>query len=56
MLHRLTEQKQSQIEEGRLMSDHVYIVIMVTSKYAMTQIVGFIKGKSEIRIVWTYME
>ncbi|HEC26438.1 MAG TPA: hypothetical protein ENI67_03415 [Gammaproteobacteria bacterium] len=37
------------------MSDHVHIVILIPSKYAaVSQVVGFIKGKSAIHIAWTY--
>ena len=37
------------------MSDHVHILISVPPKYAVAQVVGFIKGKSAIAIARTYM-
>lgn len=46
----LGRQKESEIEEGHLMSDHVHMLISVPPKYAVAQVVGFIKGKSAIHI------
>ena len=37
------------------MSDHVHILISIPPKYAVSQVVGFIKGKSAISIARTYM-
>lgn len=37
------------------MSDHVYILISIPPKYSVSQVVGFIKGKSAISIVRTFM-
>ena len=45
----LTEQKESRIEEGHLMVDHVHMLISIPPKYAVAHVVGFIKGKSAIR-------
>ena len=42
------------ILEGRLMGDHVYILISIPPKYAVSQVVGYIKGKSAIHIARTY--
>ena len=36
------------------MLDHVHILISVPPKYSVSQIVGFIKGKSAISIARTY--
>ena len=51
----LAEQKESKIEEGHLLSDHVHILISIPPKYAVSQIVGFIKGKSAIHIARTFL-
>ena len=51
----LAAQKECKIEEGHLMSDHVHILILIPPKYAVSQVVGFIKGKSAISIARTYM-
>lgn len=37
------------------MGDHVYMLLSIPPKYAVSQVVGFIKGKSAIRIARTYM-
>ena len=52
----LTEQKESKVEEGHLMSDHVHMLLSIPPKYAVAQVIGFIKGKSAIHIARTYME
>ena len=52
----LAEQKESRIEEGHLMSDPVYMMIGIRSKYAVSQVIGFIKRKSEIHIARRYAE
>jgi putative transposase len=55
MFHDLAAQKESKIEEGHLMPDHVHMLLSVSPKYAVSQVVGFVKGKSAIHIarVWT---
>lgn len=51
----LAEQKQSRIEEGHLMSDHVHILVSIPPKYSVAQVIGYIKGKSAIYIARTFM-
>jgi putative transposase len=46
----LASQKESEIEEGHLMPDHVHMLISIPPKYAVAQVVGYIKGKSAIHI------
>ena len=53
---RLAEQKESRIEEGHLLSDHVHMLIAIPPKYAVSQVVGFIKGKSAIHLARVYGE
>ena len=55
ILKELSTQKECTIEEGHLMSDHVHILISIPPKYSVSQVVGFIKGKSAISIARTYM-
>ena len=43
-------QKECGIEEGHLLPDHVHMMISIPSKYAVSQVVGFIKGKSAIHL------
>ena len=53
-LRRLAEQKESRIEEGHLMSDHVHMMISIPPKYSVSQVIGYIKGKSAIHIARTF--
>jgi putative transposase len=48
VFRKLAEQKESRIEEGHLLSDHVHMMISIPPKYAVSQVVGFIKGKCDI--------
>jgi putative transposase len=52
----LTEQKGCRVEEGHLMPDHVHMMLSIPPKYAVSQVVGFIKGKSAIHIARTFGE
>jgi putative transposase len=56
IFHRLAGQKESRIEEGHLMFDHVHMLIKIPPKYAMSQVVGYIKGKSAIHLARVYAE
>ena len=55
VFHELARQRESRIEEGHLRSDHVHILISIPPKYAVAQVVGFIKGKSAINIARNYL-
>ena len=50
VLRRLAEQRESRIEEGHLMPDHVHMMISIPPKYSVAQVIGYIKGKSAIHI------
>ncbi len=52
----LAEQKESKVEEGHLLPDHVHMLLSIPPKYAVAQVVGFIKGKSAIQIARRFME
>ena len=56
VLRRLAAQKESRIEEGHLMSDHVHMMIAIPPKYAVSQVIGYIKGKSAIHLARVYAE
>jgi putative transposase len=56
VIRKLAEQKESRVEEGHLMSDHVHMMIAIPPKYAVSQVVGFIKGKSAIYLARNYGE
>ncbi len=48
--HLLAKQKECNIVEGHLMADHVHMLIEIPPKYAVSAIIGFLKGKSAIAI------
>jgi len=54
VFRRLARQKECEIDEGHLMVDHVHMMISIPPKYAVSQVVGFIKGKSAIHIARVY--
>ena len=56
VFRRLAEQKECTIEEGHLMPDHVHMMISIPPKYAVSQVIGFIKGKSAIHLARVYVE
>jgi putative transposase len=56
VFRRLAEQKESRVEEGHLMSDHVHMMLSISPKYAVSQVVWYIKGKSAIQLAPVYGE
>ena len=56
VFRKLAEQKESRIEEGHLMPDHVHMMISIPPKYAVSQVIGYIKGKSAIHLARVYGE
>ena len=56
VFRRLAEQKESQIKEGHLRADHVHMMIAIPAKYAVSQVIGYIKGKSAIHLARVYGE
>ena len=56
VFRKLAAQKESRIEEGHLMPDHVHMMIAIPPKYAVSQVVGYIKGKSAIHLARVYAE
>ena len=54
VLRTLARQKECTVMEGHLMPDHVHMLISIPPKYAVAQIVGYIKGKSAIHVARTY--
>ncbi len=55
VLRELAKQKGSEIIEGKLLIDHVHILIAIPPKYAVSQVIGYIKGKSAIHIARNYV-
>lgn len=55
MFRDLVKQKGSRVEEGHLMSDHVHMLLSIPPKSAVSEVVGFVKGKSAIYIARTFL-
>ena len=56
VFRKLAERKESRIEEGHLQLDHVHMLISIPPKYPVSQVIGFIKGKSAIHLARVYGE
>ncbi len=56
VFRKLAHQKESRSEAGHLLADHVHMLISIPPKYAVSQVVGFIKGKSAIHLARVYGE
>ena len=50
ILHELAKQKGIEILEGHLMRDHVHICLSILPKFSVSNVVGYLKGKSAIAI------
>jgi putative transposase len=50
IFRRLARQRECEIEEGHLVADHVHMMISIPPKHSVSQVVGYIKGKSAIHI------
>ena len=56
VFRKLALQRESRVEEGHLMPDHVHMMLSIPPKYSVSQVVGYIKGKSAIHLARTYGE
>jgi putative transposase len=56
VFRKLALQRESRVEEGHLMRDHVHMMLAIPPKYAVSQVVGYIKGKSAIHLARVYGE
>jgi putative transposase len=54
VFHDLARQRECRIEEGHLCVDHVHMLISIPPKYSVSQVMGYIKGKSAISIARRY--
>ncbi len=55
IFHELARQRESKIVEGHICPDHIHMLIEIPPKYAVSTVVGYIKGKSAIAIARTYL-
>ena len=53
---RLASRGEAKVLEGHLMPDHVHMLLSIPPKYAVSHVVGYIKGKSAIHLARTYGE
>src|SRR5208282_952412 len=49
VFRQLAAHKESKVEEGHLLADHVHMLLSIPPKYAVSNVVGYIKGKSAIQ-------
>ena len=50
VLRELAGQRGSTILEGQMVQDHVHMLIRIPPKYAVAEVIGYIKGKSAIAV------
>jgi len=50
ILRELCRQKGVELLEGQLMADHVHMCLSVPPKYSIAHTIGFLKGKSAVRV------
>ncbi len=48
VLRELISHKESEVLEGTMKVDHVHMVVSIPPKYSVSQVVGYVKGKSAI--------
>jgi len=50
ILRELFEHRQTEVLEGHAMPDHLHMVVSIPPKYSIAEVIGYVKGKSAIRI------
>jgi putative transposase len=55
VFHDLARQKESKALDGHLQADHIHMLVSIPPQYAVSQVVGYIKGKSTIHIARAYL-
>lgn len=51
----LAVRRECQVMEGHLLPDHIHMLISIPPKHSVSQVIGYLKGKSAIQIARTYM-
>ena len=54
IIQRLCKYKGVEIIEGHIMPDHIHLLLSIPSKYSVSSITGYLKGKSSLMIFDTY--
>ena len=55
VMRRLAIQRESMVIEGHLMTDLIHMLISIPPKYSVSQVIGYMKGKSAIHIARAYI-
>jgi putative transposase len=55
VFHELARQRECKILEGHLCPDHVHMMVLIPPKHSVSHVVGYIKGKSAIRVARDFM-
>jgi len=50
ILRTLAKQRNVEILEGHILLDHIHICLSIPPKYSVSHTIGFLKGKSAVRI------
>ena len=56
ILRDLCRQKGVELLEGNAMPDHIHMLLMIPPKFSVANTIGFLKGKSAIRIFRDYLQ
>jgi len=56
ILKKLCDYKKVEIVEGAVCKDHVHLCVSIPPKYSVSQIVGYLKGKSALMVYDKYPE
>ena len=50
VLRQLALHRESRVEEGHLLVDHVHMLMSIPPKYSVAQVIGYLKGTSATHI------
>lgn len=50
IFHELASHRGCKILEGHMVQDHVHMIISIPPKYSVSEVIGYIKGKSAIAV------
>jgi putative transposase len=56
IIKQLCEWKKIEVLEGNVQKDHVHLVLSIQPKYSVSEMVGFLKGKSAIKMFDKYLD
>jgi putative transposase len=56
IIRQLCEWKKIEILEGNIQIDHIHLVLEIPPKYSISEAVGFLKGKSAIKLFDFHLE